>query len=76
MQLLKWWITILDTLSPADAAVWSILGAAIVVLLCVIGRWCVAFWRYTPEEEARPIPQPPRQPPSAPGLKRAHRRVS
>ena len=71
MQLLKWWITILDTLSPADAAVWSILGAAIVVLLCVIVRWGVAFWRYTPEEEtARPIP-----PPSAPGLKRAHRRI-
>ena len=75
MQLLKWWITILDTLSPADAAVWSILGAAIVVLLCVIVRWGVAFWRYTPEEETRPIP-PLRQPPSAPGLKRAHRRVS
>ena len=44
MQLLKWWITILDTLSPADAAVWSILGAAIVVLLFFIVRWGVAFW--------------------------------
>jgi len=71
MQLIKWWVTILEDKTPGQAVALCLIGAVVVALLWVIGRGVVALCEPTPDESV----QPKRPPPAAAGLKRAQRRI-
>ena len=75
--LLRWWITILDNKSPAEAVVLALLWVIVAVIALFIGRGIWAIWHYTPEPEERRHRDPrPRRPESPRAAGSPSRRVS